>query len=151
MSIEIIVAATGILGVMASTLVQLYLGRQQEARKKIIEIRAQAYMDLVNAVATLSQQGVSSDTLEKLEPEAIEKLLQAKSEAIEKVTQAKSRVVVVGSNGVVKAIEDFWREHGALNTPEGKSSFTLILGGMRKDLSGKNSLPNNLLKGALFS
>ena len=131
MSIEIIVAATGILGVMASTLVQLYLGRQQEARKKIIETRAQAYMDLVNAVATIAKQGVSPDTLEKL-------------------TQARSRAVVVGSDGVVKAIEEFWRKHGALNTPEALSSFTLILGGMRKDLSGKNSLPNNLLKGALF-
>ena len=133
MSIEIIVAATGILGVMASTLVQLYLGRQQEARKKIIEIRAQAYLDLINAVATIKIQG------ENLEPEAIEKLL-----------QAKSRVVVVGSDGVVKAIEEFWREYGNLKTPEEKSSFTLILGGIRKDLSGKNSLPNNLLKGALF-
>ena len=134
MSIEIIVAATGILGVMASTLVQLYLGRQQEARKKIIEIRAQAYLDLINAVATIKIKG------ENLEPEAIEKLL-----------QAKSRVVVVGSDGVVKAMEEFWREHGDLKTPEGKSSFTLILGGMRKDLSGKNSLPNNLLEGALFN
>ena len=132
MSIEIIVAATGILGVMASTLVQLYLGRQQEARKKIIEIRAQAYMDLVNAVATIAKQGVSPDTLEKL-------------------TQARSRAVVVGSNVVVKAIEEFWRKHGTLNTPEALSSFTLILGGMRKDLSGKNSLPNNLLEGALFN
>ena len=131
MNIEIIGAATGILGVMASTLVQLYLGRQQEARKKIIEIRAQAYMDLVNAVATVRHQGVSPDTLEKL-------------------TKAKSRAVVVGSNGVVKAIEEFWRKHGTLNTPEALSSFTLILGGMRKDLSGTNSLPNNLLEGALF-
>ena len=57
MSIEIIVAATGILGVMASTLVQLYLGRQQEARKKIIEIRAQAYLDVINAVATVDMVG----------------------------------------------------------------------------------------------
>ena len=133
MTIEIIVAATGILGVMASTLVQLYLGRQQEARKKIIEIRAQAYLDIINAVATIKIQG------ENLEPEALGKVI-----------QAKSRVVVVGSNGVVKAIEEFWREYGGLNTPEEKSSFTLILGGIRKDLSGKNSLSNNLLKGALF-
>jgi adenylate kinase len=150
MSIEIIVAATGILGVMASTLVQLYLGRQQEARKKIIEIRAQAYMDLVNAVATVCKLVVSPEAIKNLEPEEIEMLLRAQAEAMMKLTQAKSRVVVVGSNGVVKAIEEFWREYGNLNTPEEKSSFTLILGGIRKDLSGKNSLSNNLLKGALF-
>jgi hypothetical protein len=132
MSIEIIVAATGILGVMASTLVQLYLGRQQEARKKIIETRAQAYMDLVNAVGALASQGANPDTNEKL-------------------LQAKSRAAVVGSDGVVKAIGEFWGTHGGFNTPEGKSSFTLIIAVMRKDLSGKNSLPNNLLEGALFN
>ena len=134
MSIEIIVAATGILGVMASTLVQLYLGRQQEARKKIIEIRAQAYLDLINAVATIKIQG------ENLEPEAIGKLL-----------QAKSRVVVVGSDGVVKAIEEFWREHGALDTPEAIASFTFIVARIRKDLTGKLTLSNNLLSNALFN
>ena len=132
MSIEIIVAATGILGVMASTLVQLYLGRQQEARKKIIETRAQAYMDLVNAVGALASQGANPDTNEKL-------------------LQARSRVAVLGSDGVVKAIGEFWGTHGGFNTPEGKSSFTLIIAVMRKDLSGKNSLPNNLLEGALFN
>jgi hypothetical protein len=132
MSIEIIVAATGILGVMASTLVQLYLGRQQEARKKIIEIRAQAYMDLVNAVGALASQGANPDTNAKL-------------------LQAKSRAAVVGSDGVVKAIGEFWGTHGGFNTPEAISSYTLIIAVMRKDLSGKNSLPNNLLEGALFN
>ena len=132
MSVEIIVAATGILGVMASTLVQLYLGRQQEARKKIIEIRAQAYLDLVNAVGALASQGANPDTNEKL-------------------LQAKSRAAVVGSDGVVKAIGEFWREHGTFSTPEARSSYTFMLAVMRKDLAGKNSLPNNLLEGALFN
>ena len=132
MSIEIIVAATGILGVMASTLVQLYLGRQQEARKKIIEIRAQAYLDLINAVATIVKQGQN--------PDANAKLL-----------QARSRIAVLGSDGVVKAIGEFWREYGRLSTPEGRSSYTFMLAVIRKDLAGKNSLPNNLLEGALFN
>ena len=132
MSIEIIVAATGILGVMASTLVQLYLGRQQEARKKIIEIRAQAYLDLVNAVGALASQGANPDTNEKL-------------------LQARSRAAVLGSDGVVKAIEEFWREHGALDTPEAIASFTFIVARIRKDLTGKLTLSNNLLSNALFN
>ena len=135
MSIEIIVAATGILGVMASTLVQLYLGRQQEARKKIIQIRAQAYLDLVNAFADIVYGGgikVSDETMGKL-------------------IQAKSRSVVLGSDGVVKAIEEFWREHGALDTPEAIASFTFIVARIRKDLTGKLTLSNNLLSNALFN
>jgi hypothetical protein len=136
MDIKIIVALIGILGVLVSALVQYYLGRQAEGRKKIIEIRAQAYLDLLNSVSEIAGSTKHSE---------------ARSlEQLQKLTQAKTRAVLVGSNEVVLAIELFWREHGVLNTKEACSAFTSIVSAMRKDLSGKNSLSISLLNGALF-
>lgn len=69
MDIKIIAALIGILGVLVSALVQYYLGRQAEGRKKIIGIRAQAYLNQLNSVSELAGSTKHSEarSLEQLQ------------------------------------------------------------------------------------
>ena len=136
MDIKVIVALIGILGVVVSALVQYYLGRYSEARKKNIEIRAQAYLDLLNSVSEIAGSAKHSEA--------------RNLEQLQKLTQARIRAVLIGNKDVVKAINYFWIEYGVLNTKEACSAFTDIVSAMRKDLSGKNKIPENILYGALF-
>jgi len=136
MDIKVIVALISVLGVLVSALVQYCLGRQMEARKKIIEIRTQAYLDLLNSVSEIAGSSKHSEA--------------RNLEQLQKLIQARTRAILVGSNEVVLAIEKFWSEYGVLETEEACSAYTLIVSAMRKDLSGKNSLPINLLSRALF-
>ena len=136
MDIKIIVALIGLLSVLASALVQYYLGRQAEIRKKLIEIRAQAYLDLLNSVSEIANSSKRSATNHQ--------------EHIKSLTQAKTRAVLVGSDEVVTAIEDFWNKYDSLTTNESLTAFTLIVLAMRKDLSGTNTISESSLNSALF-
>ena len=54
MDIKFVVALIGLTGVLANAFVQYYLGRQAEVNKKNIEVRAQAYLDLVNSISEIA-------------------------------------------------------------------------------------------------
>ncbi len=136
MDIKLVVALIGLVGVLASALVQYYLGRQAEAKKKTVEIRAQAYLDLINSVSEIA--GSAKHEVER------------SLEQLQKLTQAKNRVVLIGSDEVIKAVNSFWMEYGSLDSEESFAAFSLIVSAMRKDLTGKSSLPINLLSEALF-
>ncbi|AWB66392.1 hypothetical protein C2869_08105 [Saccharobesus litoralis] len=136
MDIKVIVALIGLLGVLASALVQYFLGRQAETRKKLIEIRAQAYLDLVNIVSEIASSSKHS--------------VSRQPNQLKSLTQAKTRAVLVGSDEVVEAIENFWNKFGILATDESFSAFTLIVLAMRKDLTGNNKVSESNLNSALF-
>ncbi len=136
MDIKLIVALIGLVGVLSSALVQYYLGRQSEQNKKAVEVRSQAYLDLINSVSEIA--GASKHAVER------------SVNQLQKLTQAKSRVALIGSDEVVSAVNQFWKNHGSLDSDEAFRSFSLIVAAMRKDLSGKNTLPDNVLKEVLF-
>jgi len=137
MDIKFIIALIGLTGVVVSALVQYYLGRQAESNKKTIEIRTNAYLDFVNSVSEIasSAQHNQNRSLNQLQ----------------KLNQAKTRVVLIGSDEVVNAIHTFWSKFGSLDSEDAISSFSIIISAMRKDLSGGKSLPNDILKEALFN
>lgn len=136
MDIKLIVALIGLVGVGASALIQYYLGRQSEQNKKAVDIRAQAYLDLINIVSEIASSA------KHLEQRTLEQL--------QKLTQAKSRVVLIGSDEVVKETHSFFTQHGVLNSDESFKAFSRIVAAMRSDLSGKNSLSISLLSESLF-
>lgn len=136
MNITLVVALIGLAGVLASAVVQYYLGRQAEVNKKIVEIRAQAYLDLLNSASEIAASAKYDEG--------------RKLEQFQKLSQAKTRVVLIGSNEVVKAVNDFWMDYGVLNSNEAVFAFSSIVSAMRKDLSGQTSLPDKLLSQALF-
>ncbi len=136
MDIKLVVALIGIIGVGASALIQYYLGRRNEINKKAVDIRAQAYLDLVNVVSEIASSSKHGEN--------------RNLEQLQKLTQAKSRVVLIGSDCVVKELHRFCTEYGVLNTNESFNAFSGIVAAMRLDLSGNNTLTNDLLSEALF-
>jgi len=136
MDIKIVVALIGISGVGASALIQYYLGRQSEETKKAIDIRAQAYLDLLNIVSEIAS---SAKHNEKRNLEQLQQLI-----------QAKSRVVLIGSDEVVGELHQFFTNYEVLNSEESFNAFTNIVAAMRSDLTGKNTLSSSVLSEALF-
>jgi len=136
MDIKLIVALIGLTGVASSALIQFYLGKQSERNKKVIEIRSQAYLDLVNIVSE-----IASSAKHKKQRDIVQ---------LQMLTQAKSRVILIGSDEVVKSVHAFFTEYGVLNSDDSFSAFSNIVSAMRVDLSGKNLLSDALLKESLF-
>ncbi|ABV86056.1 hypothetical protein [Shewanella pealeana] len=136
MDIKLIVALIGLVGVGASALIQYHLGKKNEHNKKEIEIRANAYLDLVNAVSEIASS-IKHDEERNLEQ-------------LQRLTQAKSRVVLLGSDAVVTELHKYFTEYGVLNSDESFNAFSNIISAMRNDLSGSNTLTNKLLTESLF-
>ncbi len=136
MDIKLIVALIGFTGVAASALIQYYLGRKSEKDKKAVEIRSQAYLDFINVVSEIASSAKHSE--------------QRNLEQLQKLNQAKSRVILIGSNDVVKEVYVFFTKYGVLNSNEAYSAFSNIVSAMRSDLSGVKSLANNIIYESLF-
>ena len=103
---------------------------------KLSEVLSEAYLDLLNSCAEIASASKHSK--------------ERSLEQLQKLTQAKARAVLVGSDEVISAINEFWSKYGKLDTEESRSSYTTIVSVMRKDLSGKSSLSPKFLFGALF-
>ena len=137
MDIKVIVAIIGLCGVVVSAMVQYALGRRGERAKKTIEIRAQAYLDLVNAVSEIASfSKVNNGSMPQ--------------EQLTRLIQAKSRVVLIGSDSVVREVHKFFTEHEKLNTDASFDSFSRLVAAMRYDLSGKSKSKLGVLTEALF-
>ena len=137
MDIKLIVALIGLTGVAASALIQYYLGSRYEKRKKAVEIKSQAYLDLINVVseiASSSKQGKERNL-----------------EQFQKLTQAKSRIVLIGCNDVVSNIHNFFTKYGELNSKDSLRAFSGIVTAIRSDLSDEKSLPDTMLYESLFN
>lgn len=136
MDIKLVVALISLVGVGASAIIQYYLGRQSEQNKKAGDIRAQAYLDLINVVSEIASSSKHGE--------------QRRLEQLQQLTQAKSRVVLIGSDKVVKELHCFFVEHGSLYSNASFNAFSRIVSAMRSDLSGKNSLSNTVISESLF-
>jgi len=136
MDIKLIVAMIGIASVVVSAIVQFFLGRQNEKAKKAVEIKAQAYLDLVNSVSEIASTVKSNGLIEQ--------------EQLKRLIQSKSRVVLIGSDEVLKEIHAHFTAHDKLDTDESFDSFSKLILAMRHDLSGKSNIELNILSEALF-
>ena len=137
MDIKLIVAAIGIVGILASAFVQFVLGRLAEKNKKAHEIRTQAYLDLINSVSDIASTSKFNEG--KIEPNQLKNL-----------TSAKSRVVLIGSDDVVIQIHKYFLAYEKLDSNESYDAFSNIVSAMRKDLISKSNLEQTLLTEALF-
>jgi len=137
MDIKLIVAIIGLSGVVVSAIVQYLLGRRGDKAKKTVEIRAQAYLDLVNAVSEIASfSRVHKGSMPQ--------------EQLTKLIQAKSRVVLIGSDSVVGEVHAFFTKHEKLNTDASFDSFSKLVAAMRYDLAGKSKSDLKILTEALF-
>lgn len=138
MDIKIVVAIIGICSVLISALVQFYLGRSSEANRKRTEIKAQAYLDLLNSVSHIASTAGTNRTDD------------LKRELLRDLIQSKSRVVLVGSKEVVQEVHQFFTKHDQLKTKESMSDFSVLVMAMRKDLVGRVDSNAKSITEALF-
>ncbi|WP_026957200.1 hypothetical protein [Aliagarivorans taiwanensis] len=136
MDIKLIVALIGLSGVLASAFTQYYLGRKSERNKNVLEVRTQAYLDLINSVAELASSAKHGAKRNR--------------EQLATLIQAKSRVVLIGSNDVVLALHHFFENYPSLSSDEAYRAFSKIVAAMRSDLSGDVSLDESVLVESLF-
>jgi hypothetical protein len=134
---SLIVAFVGLIGVLASALVQYKLGRLNERSKKEEEVKTQAYLDFVNVVSEIASSSKGGNRT-------------VESEQHRKLVSSKTRVVLLGSDKVVRSISTFFCKHQQLNTAEAYNDFTLVMLEMRRDVSVKNKLNSDELYVALF-
>ncbi|ATP89898.1 hypothetical protein [Aeromonas caviae] len=137
MDTSLIVACIGVVSVLASALVQYKLGRLNERSKKEEEVRTQAYLDFVNVVSEIASSSNSGNK-------------SVDGERHRKLVSSKSRVVLLGSDQVVRSVSDFFCKHQQLSSAESYKDFTLVIMAMRKDVSVKNRLKSDELEVALF-
>ena len=133
MDINLIVAIIAFFSVAAGALLQFVLGGRAEKNKNVIEIRTQAYLDLINAVSEIAAGGTQRNV-----------------DQISRLTQAKVKVVLIGSNDVVKALHHFITGFEVLQSKESHKAFGAIVSAMRSDLSGKDNLDRHILDESLF-
>lgn len=136
MDIRLIVALIGVATVAASALVQFYLGRWSEKNKKMIDIRSQAYLDFLNITSEIASSAKRGE--------------QRCLEQLQSLTQAKARIVLLGSNEVIKELNIYFSKHGSLNSDESFEAFSRIVSVMRADLSNEKLLVNSILSEGLF-
>ncbi|MDX7854980.1 hypothetical protein [Aeromonas caviae] len=137
MDTSLIVACIGVVSVFVSALVQYKLGRLNERSKKEEEVRTQAYLDFVNVISEIAS--LSSSGNKNVDGERHRKLV-----------SSKSRVVLLGSDQVVRSLSEFFYKHQQLSSAESYKDFTLVIMAMRKDVSVKNKLNSDELEMALF-
>jgi hypothetical protein len=136
METELTVAVIALIGVFASALVQFYLGKHSEKNKKFIEVRFQAYLDLVNSVSEIASSAKhnKSRSLEQLQ----------------NLTKSKTQVILVGSSNVVTHVHKFFMHYGTLETEESLQAFGAVVSAMRKDISNESSVSITVLNESLF-
>ena len=137
MDIRLVVGLIAFSGVMLSAIIQFWLGKHSEKTKKALEIRAQAYVNLVNAISDIASTS-------KIQNGSID------VDQLKNLIQAKTQVVLIGSEDVVKELHQFFIKHGSLKTNESFDDFSKLVSVMRVDLSGRHDIKLNVLSETLF-
>ncbi|MEH0022594.1 MAG: hypothetical protein V6Z89_23290 [Desulfobacter sp.] len=136
MDIKLVVGLISFCGVVSSGLIQYYLGRRNELKKKEIEVRTQAYLDLINSVSRIASDRKYGKSRTR--------------EQLGDINQAKTNVILVGSDDVVNAVHSFFTQYGDLSSDDSCRAFSKIIEAMRVDLLGENKMKENILFESLF-
>src|ERR1700682_1245969 len=113
-------ALIGICGVAFGALAQFYFGQISERRKHFRELRSQAYVAFVSAVAAITHAQRAGDSPKE-------------RCALEALTDAKVRIAVYGAKGVVRSLARFSLGNESLASQSGAQAFLVILHAMRRD------------------
>ena len=136
MDIKLIVALIGLAGVATSALIQFYLGRLSLLKKKAIDLKANAYVDLIQSISDIAASAKYGKGKNK--------------EQLKKLTDAKNRVILFGSDKVILNLNAFFADHGVLDNELAFDSFSSMVSEMKRDISGKHKLSVSILREALF-
>ncbi len=130
MKTELIVAIVGIAGILVGVAAQYSFARRTEAARHFQELRTQAYVDFIKSTAAIAIAQRNQDPDREFDASIL-------------MTDAKARIAIYGSPSVTAAIADFFRNHGALTSPDAFRSYVRIVSTMRADTpGGEGPIPN---------
>lgn len=121
---SVVAALIGISGVLLGSSFQFLFGQLAERRKHFRELRSQAYVSFISAVAALAHAQREND-----HPRT--------NEALRQLTEAKARISVYGAKEVAQAIATFARGNQSLASFDGQRAFMSIVYAMRHDAAGQ--------------
>jgi hypothetical protein len=134
---SLVAALIGISGVLLGATSQFLFGQLAERRKHFRELRSQAYVAFISAVAALAHAQRQSDAARI-------------NEALRQLTEAKARISIYGAKEVAQAIVNFAHGNQSLVSFEGQRSFLSIVYAMRHDVAGaRNRLSTGQLAAIL--
>lgn len=110
-------------GVLLGAASQFLFGQLAERRKHLRELRSQAYVAFISAVAALAHAQRGNDSARI-------------SDALRQLTEAKARISIYGAKEVAQAIVNFAHGNQSLATSDGQHSFLSIVYAMRRDVAG---------------
>lgn len=119
----VLAALIGISGVLLGAVTQFLFGQVAERRKHFRELRSQAYVAFIGAVAALAHAQRQNDSTRI-------------HEALRELTEAKARISIYGAQKVAQAIVAFARGSQSLASFDGQRSFLSIVYAMRQDVAG---------------
>lgn len=129
---------TPMIGVLLGAFLQYWFSKSSEGRKHQINLRTQAYVDFLRAVAGRAIAQKSDDK----DKEKENRMLMADS---------KVRISVYGSKKVIESLSNFIKAGEKFSTPEGIESFTSLIQTIRQEsLKQKITVIDNELSILLF-
>ena len=132
MDIKLVLVVVTSLTALILAYLNFRLTREINRNSKNTELRTQAYVDFIDAVAESAMAGQSG----KNRPDSITK----------KIVDAKTRIAIYGDLEVIQGLAEFDRDHGWAHDKESRDSLTRLVLAMRNTQVGrsKNDLKRDI-------
>lgn len=109
-----------ILGLLLGASLQYHFTRRNELTKHYENLKTQAYVDFAKSAAGIALWQRTGNAEEEMKAKIL-------------MTDAKCRIAIYGSRQVVENLANFFRNHGALETPEAVAAFIVAIQAMREE------------------
>lgn len=122
------------LGTVAALLLGYFINATLDRRAKAIQLRTEAYIDLLKGITGCSAYASSTDKHREFSALHMD---------------ARARILLYGEAAVIEALDDFWRLGAGFDTEERQVSFLKLITSMRS-ASGHGSLSGESIRTILL-
>jgi hypothetical protein len=123
--------------IIAGVITQYVLFYYTDRRKRNADLKMQAYVDLIRSVSELGMAQRHKDAAKEKENRI-------------KLLDAKSRIVIYGSQEVIKNLAEFFKEGGVLTNAEERRLFIRVYQAMRNEYQ-KGKIEDNDVELLIFN
>ena len=123
--------------IIAGVITQYVLFYYTDRRKRNADLKMQAYVDLIRSVSELGMAYKDKDIAKEKEYRV-------------KLLDAKSRIIIYGSQKVIKTLAEYFKTGGNLNNEEERSLFIRVYQAMRNEYQ-KGKIGNKEVECLIFN
>lgn len=127
-----------IIGIIVGAILQYYFNKRFEENKQMDLLKIEAYTDFIKAINAIS---ISQKTNNKIK----------EFEYLILLADSKTRISVYGSDEVVNAISNLYRQGALLDNLESQKKMIEVIQQMRKETFTENKSSDNEISQLLFS